>query len=176
VSVFPAAPAQADFSTSVYTHKGGSNCSSAVDPINFGFYGPAAWWSNAAAHVQHHSGWNNTSGSTQANRAHGTCYSMGTQRASGSSLSSRYHIRFFFAHDNGQGTYYSVGDAHYERLVPCGHAVPPDGFDNARRHLRNIMGNGGHYTTRNYWGNTRTFLQCSFTYAGSNGYVDWAWI
>lgn len=174
----PPVPAWAHFSTSAYTFKSGSGCGTAVDPINFGFYGPGAYWSGAATHVSHHSRWDNIVGSSQASRSHSNCYTMGTQRAShnGGLGSEGNHIRFFWAHDDGQGIQYSVGDAHYDAWVWCGHAVPATGFDNARNRLKTIMSDGGHYTTTNYWGNTRTFKQCHGKYAGSNGYVAWAWI
>lgn len=171
-----AAPALANFSTSVYTYK--KDCSTAQDPVNYVFYGPTAWWSNAAAHVQHHTDWTNTSGGTQTNFAHGNCYYMGTQRASGTY--SRYHVRLFWAHDNGSGTYYTAADPHHEDFVwYCGHAVDSNGsngsgFDQGRRRLNYLM-SFGHYTTSNYWGNTRNFKQCDGDWAGSNGYVNWAW-
>jgi hypothetical protein len=172
-----AMPASANFSTSHYTYK--TDCSTAQDPINYVFWGPSAWWSNAAAHVQHHTDWTNTSGGRQTNYAHGICYYMGTQRASGSL--SRYHVRFFWAHDDGAGRYFTAADPHHEDFVwYCGHAVDSNGsngsgFDQGRRRLNYLMG-FGHSTTTNYWGNTRNFKQCDGDWAGSNGYVGWAWI
>ncbi len=171
-----AAAAAAHFNTSSYTYKG--DCSTRVDPVNFGFYGPYAGWSHTGYQVGLHAGWTNTSGSSQATWSHGSCYSMGTQRASGGSLSSRFHIRLFWA----GGDPYTVGDAHHEDFVwYCGHAVDSNGatgsgFDWGRRTLRSDFKAAGHYTTYTWWGNTHNFKQCDGDYAGSNGYTGWAWI
>lgn len=178
-----AAAAAAHFSTSSYTYKG--DCSTSVDPVNFGFYGPRAEWSHTGYQVGLHAGWTNTSGSSQATWSHGNCYWMGTQRASGGSTSSRFHIRLFWA----GGDPYTVGDAHHEDFshnLGCnygfgGHAVDSNGsngsgFDWGRRTLYSKFQAAGHYVTYTYWGNTRNFKQCDGDYAGSNGYTDWAWI
>jgi hypothetical protein len=167
---------EAHFSTSSYTYKG--DCSSRVDPVNFGFYGPYAWWDHAAAQTQGHAGWSNTGGSSQASWSHGTCYWMGTQRASAGTSSSRFHIRFFWAGSDP----YAVGDAHHEDFVwYCGHAVDSNGstgsgFDWGRRELMRKFRDAGHYTTYDWWGNTQNFKQCDGDWAGSDGYTRWVWI
>jgi hypothetical protein len=171
-----ATAAGAHLSTSSYTYK--SDCSTRVDPVNFVFYGPYATWSHTASQVQFHAGWSHTSGSPQASWSHGSCYSMGTQRASAGLLSSRFHIRLFWAGSDP----YTVGDAHHEDFIwYCGHAVDSNGptgsgFDWGRRTLRSDFKAAGHYTYYSWWGNTQNFKQCDGDWAGSDGYMDWALI
>jgi len=154
-----------------------------VDPVNFGFYGPRAGWGNAASQTQYHAGWSDTSGGPQAAYSHGTCYSMGAQRASAGSSSDRFHIRLFWAGSDP----YTVGDAHHEDYViwdpNCRgqHAVDSNGptgsgFDWGRRELMRKFRDAGHYTTYNWWGNTDNFPQCDGDWAGSDGYRRWVWI
>jgi hypothetical protein len=169
----PVQPALADFNTTVYTR--GSNCSGRKDPINFVFWGPNAWWDKAGNHVQHHTGWGVPNASRQTTNVHGTCYLDGTQRASGAFYESRYHIRIFYAHYDRNYSY-SVGDAHWEAAIYCGHAVPPNGFDGGKNVLRDLMRRGGHTVSTVWWGNTDRFKQCNGKYAGSDGYTVRAYI
>jgi hypothetical protein len=53
------------------------------------------------------------------------------------------------------------GPRHYERNG--------SGFDRARRFLDRAYRDSRHYTERQYFGNTRSVLQCDGEYAGSNG-------
>ncbi|MGH9890961.1 MAG: hypothetical protein ACREA0_03040 [bacterium] len=132
--------------------------------------------------MQHHTGWSNTQGSSQTNNVHGTCYTMGTQRASGDWNDDRFHIRIFYAHYTSTSSY-SVGDAHWEEWTArlC-HAVPENtsaqgsGFDKGKRRLKSAMSIGGHSVTDTWSGNTDTFRQCNGKYAGSNGWTSWAYI
>jgi hypothetical protein len=171
-----AAPAHADFSSSHYTY---SSCGGgAVDPVNIVFYGSTAYASNAAAHMEHHSGWSNTSGSSQVFYTHGYCRGMSTQRASGTY--SRYHLRFFQTyHRDAKGRYETVADAHHEDWIwYCGHAVDSNGpggsgFDQGRWRVYDLLVTRHHWGGYQNWGNTRSFRQCDGDYAGSAGYVGW---
>jgi len=173
-----AAPARADFSSSEYTY--GDCGGSRVDPINFVWYGATAWASNSALHTEHHTGWSNTSGSSQVFFTHGSCRAMNAQRASGTY--SRFHIRLFqTAHLDDKGRYETVGDAHHEDWVlSCpGHAVDANGangsgFDQGKLEMfSRIYGSHHYYGANVYWGNTISMRQCDGDYAGSNGYVIW---
>lgn len=165
--------ASANLDTSLYTMK--TNCVDWVDPINVGFYGPGGFWTDAAMHVQHHLFWDDQGGTKQTNISHGTCYYMGTQRASASKYLSRWHVRFFYAHDE-QGIYYTVGDAHYDQTVWCGHAVPPSGFDNARNYIRDGMSVGHAVYGPWWWGNTQPIKQCNGDRPFSDGNTWWVYM
>jgi hypothetical protein len=130
-------------------------------------------------HVQHHTGWGFTDGSSQTNRKHNDCQGMSGQRASAQTPNSRFHIRFFDAHSDGNGTNYTVGDAHHEK-APC-HAVDwngsnGSGFDQGAQELKYYMYTGGHSYYYYWWGNTDNFRQCDGGTAGSDGYFIWVYV
>jgi hypothetical protein len=179
MAMLVAPAAMADFSSSDYTYDSG--CTNPIDPVNFVWYGATAYASNSAYHTQVHTGWGNTSGSSQSFVTHGSCRVLNEQRASAGGSSTRFHIRLFQTyHLDANGRYESVGGAHHEDWVfPCGHAVDSNGsngsgFDQGKAAMFNALYGSHHYYGANqYWGNTRNFKQCDGDYAGSNGYVLW---
>ncbi len=178
-----ASPATAHFDSSQYTwNQCGSN-HHRVDPVNVVFYGYGKSALYAAAHVQQHTGWSNTSGSSQVFYTHGNCRTMNEQRASACGTCDRNHLRFFQTYHAGDdGRDAIVADAHHELFVegclPGGHAVSPDegngsGFDIGRRRIYDHF-KAHHYTKFVPWGNTQKLWQCRENwYARSNGYVIW---
>lgn len=172
ISAFLASIASAHFDSSDYT-KSDDTCRVEVDPVNVVFHGRAATADGAFVHVHHH-GWDSGGGRSQAIRTHTNCIDMSAQRASASVFSDRNHIRFFDAGQNDVEEF-SVGDAHHEMVVSCGHAVDANGsprgsgFDRARRRLQEIM-SPSHDLSLNMHGNDRNFEQCNGWMAGSNGY------
>lgn len=179
LALFALAPSSAfaDFNTSYYTYNTCDSPRTQKDPVNVVFYGSRAWQSNTTNHVQGHTGWDNTSGSSQVTFSHGYCRGM-TTRASGSG--SRFHIRMFQTyHLDDKGRYETVAAVHHEDLLPCGHAVDQNGsngsgFDQGKWKLRDLLAGTHHAlaSTQN-WGNTNNFKQCDLQYASSNGYVAW---
>jgi hypothetical protein len=167
----------AHFDTGYYTH---SDCPAdnydRVDPINIVFWDWGTW-DRAASQTESHAGWTWTGGSTQTFVDHGDCYDLTTQRASGSVLSSRFHIRLHPIHWDDTLGWTTVGDAHHEDFVwYCGHAVDANGsdgsgFDQGRRALRIAFENAGHGWYSRFWGNTQSFKQCDGDYASSDGYT-----
>lgn len=165
------------FNTGLYTH---SNCPAdnydRVDPINVVFWD---WGTSdrVLSQIQSHAGWLNASGSSQTFVDHSACYEMAGQRASGSTASTRFHVRLHPIHLDEALRWTSVGDAHHEDFVwYCGHAVDSNGssgsgFDQGRRQLRTLFENAGHSWYSRYWGNTQNFQQCDGDYAGSDGYT-----
>jgi hypothetical protein len=134
-------------------------------------------------HIRYHLGWWDTGGSTQSFSSEGVCGTMDGQRASGTVLQSRFHVRVKQTFD-GDATWgiTARGDAHHEDLVwYCGHAVDKgggssglsSGFDQGRRAIASAFMGVHDYGGTTYWGNTRQFKQCDGDYAGSDGNVDW---
>lgn len=172
-----ATPAQAHFSAGTYTYRNGGPCTAGnrVDPVTVVFYSSATG-ARSLNHVQFHGGWTHTSGTAQYFLSHGACQPMNGQRADGGTFSSRYHIR-------ARTTYHSdptwgitaMGSPHYDNLTWCGHAVPPNGFNNGRAEIVRIMDPSPHHTLAGYvnWGNTQSMRQCNGDMAASNGLVAW---
>ena len=174
-----ASPAEAHWEQpwSWYSMKKG--CTTRVDPITFIFKGTQAGVYNAADKVQAATGWTPSGGGgdSQAFHTHGDCRGYEAQRASGGATSSRYHVRFFWAHDGYDGDEkYSVATPHYEIYRGGCHFVPsgdPSGFTIGKQALRNAL--KGRYNLWNaYVGNSEPILQgCSRTWAGNNNGVVW---
>ena len=175
------APASAHFDTGMYTHHGcpaGNN--DRIDPINIVFYGWGTW-DRAVSQIQSHAAWTHSSGSTQTFVDHGNCYTMHAQRASGSGVSTRFHVRLHPIHRDPTYGWTTVGGAHHEDWVnfpPCGHAVDSNGpngsgFDWGRRQLRIMFQAGGHQWEAYWWGNTQNFRQCDGDWARSDGITVW---
>lgn len=174
-----ATAASAEFSPGDYTHNQ-SPCTtqSRVDPVNIVFYD---WGTQGRAEntIETHAGWTDTSGSTQYFYANGSCYVMSSQRASGGSTDSRFHIRLHPIYYDNYWGWTTIGDAHHEDFVwYCpGHAVDANGpsgsgFDQGRNTLADAHYYGGHNTYTYWWGNTQNFQQCDGDYAGSDGYTE----
>jgi hypothetical protein len=108
---------------------------------------------------------------------------MDGQRASGSTLQSRFHVRVKRTlHEDATWGVTARGDAHHEDLIwYCGHAVDKgggssglaSGFDQGRRAIDQGLAGSHTFGGTTYWGNTRQFKQCDGDYAGSNGNVTW---
>ena len=168
--------ARADFQPGQYTHSSCAGTSaSRVDPINFVYWD---WGTigRVVSQTETHAGWMSSSGSGQYFFSHGDCYFMADQRASGGTLSSRFHVRYHPIHWDASLGWTTIGDAHHEDLTYCGHAVDSNGdqgsgFDQGRRQLRIQLENGGHGWRSEWWGNTQNFQQCDGDYAGSDGYT-----
>lgn len=153
-----------------------------IDPINVVFYGNATS-ELALNHIRFHLNWPYTSGSTQYFSSEGICGAMDGQRASGTTLQSRFHIRVKqTAHGDATWGITARGDAHHEDLIwYCGHAVDKgggssglaSGFDQGRSAIYNALVGVHTYAGMTYWGNTRQFKQCDGDYAGSDGNVAW---
>lgn len=172
--------ASADFKTGHYTHHD-STCAQThanhVDPINFVFYDWGTW-DRAVSQMQTHAGWTDLGGSTQWFTDHNNtrCNEQKTQAADGDVFNSRFHIRLHpIDYDDVLG-WTTVGDAHHEDISTCGHSVDQNGsngsgFDQGRKRLRDFFTAGGHYSYREYWGNTEMFTQCDGGVASSDGWV-----
>lgn len=190
-----AAPALSDpnIDSWPYTH---SHCpasnSDRVDPVNFVFWGWATIENGTRGRVTdqvtYHTTppWIELGGSTQYFGEHstGNCFKMTTQQASGNWWESRYHIRYhpITNQDPGWG-WLTVGDAHHENVTcwPPDHAIDQNGpggsgFDQGRRHLRQMMQGTYHPWTSFYWGNTQKFTQCTGNAASSDGYTVFMYI
>lgn len=178
-----AGPAFGHFQTYPYTLKGcPASYENQVDPINDVFFGSGTA-DRVLNHIRFHTGWSDTSGSTQYFSSESVCGAMYGQRASGASWQSRFHIRVRRTYDD-DATWgiTSRGDAHHEDFVwYCGHAVDKgglsnglsSGFDQGRRAIYDAFYGAHAYAGATYWGNTREFKQCDGDYAGSNGNVGW---
>jgi hypothetical protein len=185
------AVAVAHFSSSDYSH-GGSGCASRIDPVTIVFLGYGGYaethghshrtWDliNGMPDSQHD--WTGSSSSTQWASSHSVCTEMERESATGCGSCTRYHIRLNQTHHadlNGRNE--TVGTAHYEEQVSCGHAVPYNrgsgsGFDLGRGHVKNdwlsAYGSGKLWNTEN-WGNSQSMQQCNGWYAASSGQVYW---
>ncbi len=113
----------------------------------------------------------------------GNCDAQETQVASNGVISSRYHIRLHTTgYDDIMG-WTSVGDAHHEDLVSCGHAVDPDydtggsGFIQGRHEAWYGFTHVAPVHTewmKVFWGNSEEFTQCNGKNASnSDGNVIW---
>jgi hypothetical protein len=171
-----AASASAHFDSGLYTHNScPGTTSNQVDPINIVYYDWGTW-DRSASQTQSHTGWSDTGGSNQTFVDHGNCYNMVTQRASGSTSSTRNHIRFHGIHYDDFLHWTTVGDAHHEDFTWCGHAVDANGpsgsgFDQGRNTLRQYFVNAGHTWYPAWWGNSNNMRQCDGDYASSDGYT-----
>lgn len=170
-------PAFAHFSSGIYTYSGSCTSSNRTDPVNLVFY-QSATGSRTLNHIQFHTGWTNTSGSSQKFLTHSECYSMSGQRASGGLTSSRWHVRVrqTYHSDTTWGTT-SAGAAHWENyhsLLNC-HYVTQNGFNEGRMIVvEKLVNQGGHNTAGTTdWGNTQRMRQCNGNDAWSNGIVYW---
>ncbi len=168
---------------------GNSGCTRGIDPITVLFRGYTATFKRVKSHIKYHSWGGNEGGSKQAILDHGLCFTQQGQLASG--RGTRYHVRLWtMAHGDNAGRIATVGDAHYERLTDCGHAVPGrmeyggSGFDAARRRMVRLFSSGvggefpemhrerfRHPITHHNWGNRRPMYQCNGVPAKSNGDV-----
>lgn len=172
-----------------YTEDKDGNCvNDPIDPINFAFQGDQGGLPNSVDLLERHVGWMNNSGSHQNLRVNVDgpgydCRDQGNQRADDCGICERFHTRLWVI-PSSLGTNYkrTVGDAHHEWVVYCGHAVDPvgyyyefgSGFDWARTGVLNPeFENAGHNTWYESWGNSRTFKQCNPWYAGSSGAGLW---
>jgi hypothetical protein len=167
--------------SSPYTQRADGDCRhNPIDPINVMFKGAAAGVPNTADSLQLHLFYYiNGTGSRQKLRVHVNgsnydCNGQNNQRASGGSISrgDRYHIRLWNI-PAPNSTQKTVGDAHFEKNLGCGHAVDdnsptPSGFDWGRRLIRHAFAHSGHYTKTVEWGNTRNFAQCNAVHKDSN--------
>lgn len=122
-------PAAAHFDGSDrYTHGGcPATTANRVDPLNVLF---RAWgtYGRALSQTQSHAGWGNDGGSAQSFVDHSNCAPMHGQRASGSIVWSRFHVRVRGQHEDPALGWTATGDAHHEDLVlTCGHAVDSNG-------------------------------------------------
>jgi hypothetical protein len=185
LAILIGSPASAHFDSSgKYTHANNQcNEGSRVDPVNVVFY---TWgtFGRAENQIQAHAGWFNAQGSDQYFADHGSCNLFHTQRASGDSDDTRFHVRVRGQHSdpNPSLNWTAMGDAHHEDWVPScdfftgGHAVDSNsedpsgsGFDQGRTELAYLMGFYGHTYYYTWWGNTQNFLQCDGDLAGSDG-------
>jgi hypothetical protein len=174
-SLFAAAPANAHFSSGLYSHEGG-DCASRINPIGAIFY-RFGGTQNAANHTAHHTGWGSNIDNPQWFATHGVCYERDGSLASASAWDPRYHIRLrqTYHGDTSFGTT-TVGTPHWEEECgTIGHAVPPNGFTRGRRQLVDHVGIlGGHDYYYEYWGNTQPFPQgCHGWVAEGDGVVVW---
>ena len=181
-----AAPAEARWSTAMYTFDEGSGCSDPVDPINVFFYGRSATWRRTSRFIRRYTDWDDGDGSDQEFKSSGRCRIQRVQRADGGNASSRFHIRLSqLAQRDRRRRRATVGDAHHEDLnvvtncFPAGHAVDKgtardptpngSGFDQGRRELVNAFRARGRRVRARNWGNTLEFEQCDGDLAGSDG-------
>jgi hypothetical protein len=163
--------AYAHFDTGQYTHDEGCPVTDndRVDPINFVF---RDWGTieRAVNNLEWHADWDDSFGTHQAFVDHGDCYPQeADQRASATVVQTRDHIRLHPIHyDDGVG-WTTVGDAHFEDIQTCGHAVRENGptgsgYDEGRTDLWYAMdGESGHSGWFVWWGNTQNMRQCDST-------------
>ncbi|MGH8546523.1 MAG: hypothetical protein ACREX3_23490 [Gammaproteobacteria bacterium] len=182
---------QAHFDTSgKYSHSDSACTSSSnrVDPVMNVFYNNATD-SNVGTHIQHHTGWQNQSGSLQWYKIHANPTVCGrnassAQRASACGSCDRVHIRFKRTY-HGDATWgtTSLGTPHNEDwktgggCFPGKHAVyDPYGFQDGRTLIyNNLVAAGGHtFAGSANWGNTALMPQCDGNSVNSlDGKVDY---
>lgn len=185
VPVMAVEPAAAHFATTEYS-RGSENCSSLdnlVDPVSLVFYGYGAYGETYGhSHrtfdlLDAISGWGDSDSSTQYAGSHSACTAMEREAANGCGDCTRYHIRLNQTHHQDlSGRFETVGTPHHEVERDCGHAVPPDGFNNGRGHVKYLWllkyGESKLGNVQN-WGNTRPMRQCDGQNAVSSGGVYW---
>lgn len=153
-----------------------------ADPVGIVFYGNSH--NGSMNHVAFHTGWTFTSGSPQSFWSHDYCWLDDWQRANGCGECTRFHIRGWNMHAEGDWYHYDqnwgytgVGTPHYELWNGC-HRVQANttdndgGFNKARRKVTNSM-NDTHIVQTVDWGNSEHQVQCGGTTAWSNGNVRW---
>jgi hypothetical protein len=175
-------PASAHFTRPEYSYNssawaGNSPCSDREDPVTVVFKGDVAYPAESSSTLQAVTGWSvaGNPGSKYVS-VEGGCRVAATERASDSANHDRYHIRFWDAHCGGYQCWnrFTAGTPHWEEIVWCrqqypGHAVTQDGFDRAKRRVKDAFRSRGYNVWDVWWGNTLTKQQCSGNYAGSNG-------
>jgi hypothetical protein len=163
-----------------YTQRNDGNClNNPIDPINIVFEGQYASAGYVARHIQDHAEWFGTSGSTQnlnvkTGGPNYDCRLQGYQRTDSGDF-AQFHTRLWLipATVGTPGPLKTVGDAHHEDLLDCGHAVDENGssgsgFDQGRRELRQQFEGEGHAAHNENWGNTRNFAQCDANHPGAS--------
>ncbi|MEA2360077.1 MAG: hypothetical protein QOI62_3337 [Solirubrobacteraceae bacterium] len=157
-----------------------------TDPINVIWYQALATPANVADQLWY-MGWkHNDYDSPLANlfgaidyqyvKEVGGCFRDDRQAATGTPISTRYHVRLFST-VNARGTGYVGGDAHHDKVIigqgckkALGHAGHiADSFNVPRERIAQFWPDPT--TKYRFWGNTRRMRQCNASYTASDGYV-----
>lgn len=179
------ATAHAQGQTWQYSYSSNSCSDTSIsDPITLVFVG-ARYNSTLDVHFRDHLPlWTSTSTTVDqyAPDVDLVCKGMTWHRSDGGNLAtSRYHTRFLeFGYANAEPDPYSNGwhlhlTPHRERIVllclPPGHAVYPDGFNEAKVLVHNTFTPSHSVIKWAEWGNTRAMRQCNGDQPRSDGYT-----
>jgi hypothetical protein len=132
---------------------------------------------NTHVHINHHTGWEVTSGNDQAFQFGSDCANQNNQLADGGFF-TRFHTRWRQSpyYDFTYGTV-SFADPHEEDISVGCHAVDENGssgsgFDKGRATIyQAFVGTHHTYGGTADWGNTDPMQQCDGSWASSNGNV-----